>query len=258
MDPSGAPVDLALHALVVELLPRPDPRTLDRRVADLSRGVEPDRPHERRTDLVGQQRSRSLAEHLRVQRDLAVRGVERLAATVGLLVDRITRLDEGHHVGDRVVHDVAVTVGLQMQRLVEVHGTGRVDGQEVEIGEVALRQPRRPHSRFGGLLHLGRELLAETLLLLDRRNPPAELLGARARDLQHPRAHRIPSPSGSLCPGRCHPMHHPKLRGLGWRGADPAAPLRRQGGTRSGASPWPWPTSAFPDSPNRASRCSPR
>ena len=108
-----------------------------------------------------------------MQRNLAVRGIERLAATVGLLVDRVTRLEEGHHVSDRVVHDIAVPVGLQMQRLVEIHGTGRIDGQEVEIGEVALRQPGRPHSRFGGPLHLGRELLAESLLLLDRRNPPA-------------------------------------------------------------------------------------
>ena len=55
--------------------------------------------------------------------------VQALAAPVRLDVDRVAWSDERGHVRDRVVHDVAVTVfTLDVQRLVEVHGPGWVDG----------------------------------------------------------------------------------------------------------------------------------
>ena len=97
--------------------------------------------------------------------------------------------------------------------------------------------------------HLGRELLAESLLLLDRRDPGSQIRGARARDLQHSRTHRIPHsvrdrgqgrmPVATLCTGR-------RAVVLGWRGADPAAPLGRQGGTQAGQAPGPGQDLGFP------------
>jgi hypothetical protein len=122
---------------------------------------------------------------------------------VGLLVDRVTRFEERHHVGDRVVHDVSVAVGLQVQRLVEIHRTGWIDGDELEIGQVALRQPGRLHRRLGGLLHLGRELLTKALFLLDRGNPGLQIRCAGARALQHSRAHRFPISSGTAARAAC-------------------------------------------------------
>ena len=50
--------------------------------------------------------------------------------------------DERHHVRDRVVHDVAVTVGRQVHRLVEVHRARRVDGDELQVGQVQVGQLR--------------------------------------------------------------------------------------------------------------------
>ena len=78
----------------------------------------------------------------RVQRDLGVGAVERLAAPVRLDVDRVARRDERRDVGDRVVHDVAVAVALEVQRLVEVHRRRRVDRDERDVGAVELGQPR--------------------------------------------------------------------------------------------------------------------
>ena len=106
-----------------------------------------------------------------MQRDLAVGAVQRLPAPVGLLVDRVARLEERHHVGDRVVHDVAVAVGLQVHRLVEVHRAGRVDGHELQVGQVAAPAAGATHGRLRGLLTSAGNSGVDVLLLLDRREP---------------------------------------------------------------------------------------
>ena len=67
-------------------------------------------------------------------------GVRR-AAAVSLPVHGVARGDEGGHVGDGVGDDEAVAGTGDVQGLVEVTGTGRVDGEEVEVGPVQLGQP---------------------------------------------------------------------------------------------------------------------
>ncbi len=82
-------VDVGLDALVGQLGTRAHQGALDVDVVPLAGLVDLDRPQQRGPGLVGQQRRRALAQHRRVQRDLRVSAVERLAATVGLDVDRV-------------------------------------------------------------------------------------------------------------------------------------------------------------------------
>ena len=82
-------VEVGLDALVGQLGARAHQGALHVDVGALAGLVDLDRPEQRRADLVGQQRRRALAQHRRVQRDLRVRAVERLAAPVGLDVDGV-------------------------------------------------------------------------------------------------------------------------------------------------------------------------
>ena len=72
----------------------------------------------------------------RVERRLAVRGVQGLAPPVGLPVDQPTRSDEGGHIGDGVEDPVAAFRPAEGHRLVEVGAVRRVDGEERDVGEV--------------------------------------------------------------------------------------------------------------------------
>ena len=120
----GPVVDRALGLLVGQLGPSsaPAPARRGRRCARPGRSSRIVHSSAGRT-WSGSSDAGVLAEHLRVQRDLRVGAVQRLAAPVGLDVDRVAGRDERGDVGDRVVHDVAVTVALEVQRLVEVAGT---------------------------------------------------------------------------------------------------------------------------------------
>ena len=92
MSSSALPgVEVCLHPVVRQLGARADQRPLDLDVGALAGLVDLDRPQQRRTHLVGQQRGGALAQHGRVQRDLGVGAVERLAAAVGLDVDGVAR-----------------------------------------------------------------------------------------------------------------------------------------------------------------------
>ena len=79
----AAVVDRPLHARVVELGRRAHPGPLDVDVGALAGLVDVDRPEQGGPHLVGQQRRRPLGQHRRVERDLGVRAVERLAALRG-------------------------------------------------------------------------------------------------------------------------------------------------------------------------------
>ena len=102
-----------------------------------------------------------------MQRDLRVRAVYRLAAAVGLQVDRVARRHEGGDVRDGVVHDVAVAVPLDVQRLVEVHRGLGVDGDEGDVGPVQVREPRLVRGHLSRPFHLGGEVGCDAELLLD-------------------------------------------------------------------------------------------
>src|SRR6185312_12133097 len=92
--------------------------------------VELDRPEHGRPHLSRQQAGRSLAEFHGMQRGADVGAVERFAPTVTLDVDRPAGSDESGDVGDGVVHPETVRQALEMHRLVEILGTGGVDGDE--------------------------------------------------------------------------------------------------------------------------------
>ena len=124
-----------------------------------------------------------------MQRDLAVRAVQRLPPRVRLDVDRVAGRHEGVDVGDRVVHDVPVAVRLQVHGLVEVHGPRRVDGDELEVGEVQVGQVRSVSVLLGGRLHRCREVRLHVQLLLDGVDPGAETVVRRVPGLQHSLSH---------------------------------------------------------------------
>ena len=176
----GAAVDLGLGLVVAHPPGGADARTDHLDVGARPLRVEPQRPQERRPDLVGQQRRGALRQHLGVQRDLRVGAVQRLAARVGLQVDRVAGGDERREVGDRVRQHVAVAVTGEVQRLVEVHRAGRVDGDQRELGAVEVRQARVGGRLLGRGLDVGRERREDLELGLDVGDPGAEGVGGDA------------------------------------------------------------------------------
>ena len=58
-------------------------------------------------------------------------------------IHRPAGLDEGGDVGDRIPDAIAGAVALEMERLVEVHRLGRVDGDERDRGLVGVREAGR-------------------------------------------------------------------------------------------------------------------
>ncbi len=122
-------------------------------------GVEVELPQDGRAVLVGQQAGGALAEVGRVQRDAFVGEVEGGDAVVRLGVKGAARGDEGGHIGDGVV-DAEASPGARRgrppaappgeeHRLVEIEGTGRVDGEEGEVGGV-LQGVLGHHRPVGG------------------------------------------------------------------------------------------------------------
>ena len=110
-----------------------------------------------------------------MQRDQRVGAVQRLAASMRLDVEHSPGLDERAEVGDRVVHDVAVTVALDVQRLVEVlrarPGRSSRTGCRSGPGRAAAgARPPRPRP------DLGREVDVDLELPLDRGDPLAQLV----------------------------------------------------------------------------------
>lgn len=120
--------------------------------------VQVDPPQRGRAGLAGEEAGGSLGEDRRVEGDAVVGEVEGGDPAVGLGVERAARPDVRGDVRDGVVHPEAVPTALQVHRLVEVRGGGRVDGEEGQVrGVLVGRQVRGPR-RLGRLReHLGRE-----------------------------------------------------------------------------------------------------
>src|SRR5690606_14599979 len=102
---------------------------------------------------------RVFGQHRRMQRYLVVGAIQRLAAAVGFQVDGVARANERGDIGNRVVHEVSVALAGYVQRLVQVHGAGRIDGDERDVAAVLVRQ-----SRVGGRLRRsGQNVVGERL-----------------------------------------------------------------------------------------------
>lgn len=88
-----------------------------------------------------------------------MRGVERLAAAVRLGVDEATGLHEQAQIGDAVVHAEAGIASFDVEHLIHIKGSGRVDGAEVDVGAVQRWKGLggRRHCLLGLGEHLGRE-----------------------------------------------------------------------------------------------------
>ena len=208
-------VDVVLRLLVRQLLAAADPGADDLGVRGLAAGVQLDRPQQRGPFLAGQQAGRALGQHGRVQRAAGVGTVEGLAAPVRLAVDRVARADERGHVGDGVRdREAAVRARGDVQRLVEVLRAGRVDGEELEVGPVELRQARGRGGPLGGRQHLRRERVRHLELGADAVQPAGDVGGVgglqQRRGQADPRGGHVGLPPTRVRGGRRrHRAHSP-------------------------------------------------
>lgn len=155
----GARVELLLDGLVVELGAAADEGAADVGGRGAAVRVQVDRPQDGRGSLVREQARGPLAQHRRVEGDLAVREVEGRDPAVCLRVQETAWYDESRDVGDGVPHAVAVRAAGQVHRLVEVGGRRRVDGEEGDVRRVV----RRKRGFAGGPFRLGEHLRPEGL-----------------------------------------------------------------------------------------------
>jgi hypothetical protein len=101
-----------------------------------------------------------------VQRNLAVRQVERLTPLAALHLQGTTGFDDGADVRDRIVQDESVRGALEVEGLIQVHRLRRVDGDERQIravftlGGTAVRSPHGLGHRLGRITVRKVELLA--------------------------------------------------------------------------------------------------
>ena len=169
----GAGVEIGLHPRVAELGAAADRGAPDPHRGHLGGGVQLEFPHERGAQLAGQQASGFFADDFRVQRDPAVRGVEGLAAAAGLGVEGPAGGHEGGDVGDGVEDLVALTGTVDEEGLVQVGGRRRIDGHELDVREIQLRQLVAGHC----LLGLPERVLGEGARQFQRCAQRAERLG---------------------------------------------------------------------------------
>ncbi len=134
-------VEIELNPGVVEARAAADERPADGDAGSLSARVGLHRPDERRSGLAGQQAPAALGDLRRVEARVSIRCIERLPAHVGLPVHRPAGRDERGNVGDRIPHAVARAVALDVHRLIEVHGLGRVERHERDRRLVRLGEP---------------------------------------------------------------------------------------------------------------------
>ena len=97
-------------------------------------------PDKGRAELACQEAAGPLADDLRMQRDPAVRRIECLSPAARLAVQRAAGRHEGGNVGDGVEDPVAAAGRLNEQGLVKVGGRLRIDGEEVNAGQVGVRK----------------------------------------------------------------------------------------------------------------------
>ena len=154
---TGARVQRRLRRHVAELGATTDQAARDPRGRGLPGRVELQFPDQRGSHLIGQQARRAVGEGRRVQRGLAGGRVQRLAALVRLRVETATGGDERCHVRDRVLQPVPGTGAGEVERLVEVGRTLRVEGDELDVGAVGDRQHRGLRRVLGFGQNLRRE-----------------------------------------------------------------------------------------------------
>src|SRR5690606_24449847 len=118
---------------------------------DRAVGVERDPPQVGGPVLPGEQAGGAGPEHVGVERVGPGGPVDGDAPVVHRGVEGVAGGDEGRDVGDRVVDEVVVAVGLDVDGRVEVAGAGRVDRDERQVARVGqVRQgPCRGGLRLG-------------------------------------------------------------------------------------------------------------
>ena len=100
-------------------------------------GVKVDGPQDSGAGGVGEETGLVFGQRWRVQADGLVGKIDALAAAERFGVEGATGGDEGRGVGDGVVHAIAFVVKHgDAHGLVEIHGSGRVDGDERNVGGV--------------------------------------------------------------------------------------------------------------------------
>ena len=154
-----AAVDLRLGLPVAELGAAANSGPCHLRRNRLTPMVQRDRPEQRRSDFIRQQAGRSLAEHRRVERCATVGCIKRGPAAVRLKIDRIAWRDESCHISDRVGdHELTTQAAGDVQRLIKITRTGRIDGDQFQIRAVKIRKARLGGSFLGGGLDFGRKV----------------------------------------------------------------------------------------------------
>ena len=100
-------------------------------------GVKVDGPQDSGAGGVGEETGLVFGQRWRVQADGLVGKINALAAAERFGVEGATGGDEGRGVGDGVVHTIAFVVKHgDAHGLVEIHGSGRVDGDKRNMGGV--------------------------------------------------------------------------------------------------------------------------
>jgi len=125
-----AGVEGGLDLGVGEARDRPHPRQLDARGHGRAGVVEVDGPHVGGAHRTGQEGGGVGGEDSRVERERVAGTVDGDTAGPDLGVQGAAGFHEPPDGGDRVPHARAGAAGLEVDGLVEVHGTGRIDGDE--------------------------------------------------------------------------------------------------------------------------------
>ena len=169
-------VEEQLLLLVAQLRPAADRCPLQRRQGCGSRAVHVEGEHVGPTHLAGKQARCRVGEDGRVQGDPMIRAVQGLAPAARLGIQGPTQPHERGDIRDRVPDPVPRAGPLDEERLVQVGGRDRVQGDEAEVGQVHLGRPIASHGSLRLGQHLGGELLVGTVLRANGGQPSPDPL----------------------------------------------------------------------------------
>ncbi len=120
---------------------RPDHRRIEAVGLDVARHGDAHVGHHGQTLDLRVQRAEAVGELLRQHRDHPAREVHRVAAVVGVLVQRPVGGHIVRHVGNRHQQTVTAALALAIHRVVEVLGRLAVDGDQRQRGQVLAADP---------------------------------------------------------------------------------------------------------------------